>query len=300
MTAATESRGSVRATGSDGNGPTRARDGMSWPRFGTLSSYLLLSVGGVVMLFPYLWMLSTSFKAGGTWFGIGLVPEHPTIGHYLDLLRAGLLGRWYLNTLIVTAVSTVSVTFLSAIAGYAFAKYRFPGREIMFVLILASMMIPTEMLVVPWYSGVATLGWIDSLPGVAAPGLITAFGVFVMRQFMAAVPDELLDAARIDGVSEFGLFWRICVPLARSALSIVAIFTFLGTWNDFLWPLIITNSPESQTLQVGLSQLAAQETGADWGVIMAGSALASLPMLIVFLVFQKHIVGGLKFSGLKG
>ncbi len=265
-----------------------------------LVQYALLTVGGLIMVFPYLWMVSTSFKAGGTWFNLSLLPEAFSLEHYERLLSASLLPRWYLNTIIVAVVATASVLFFSSLAGFVFAKYQFRGREVMFTLILATIMIPTEMLIIPWYVGIASLGWIDSLPGLLMPSMLTAFGVFVMRQFMANIPDELLDAGRIDGVSEFGLFWRICLPLSKPALAVVAIFTFLGHWNDFLWPLIVTNSDHMQTLQVGLSRLSSLETGADWGGTMSGAALASVPMLIVFLIFQKQIVRGMKLSGLKG
>jgi multiple sugar transport system permease protein len=265
-----------------------------------LIQYALLSIGGFVMIFPYLWMVSTSVKARGTWYNISLIPEAFNLEHYDRLLGASLLPRWYLNTIIVAVVATASVAFFSSLAGFVFAKYQFRGREVMFTLILATIMIPTEMLIIPWYVGIANLGWIDSLLGLLMPSMLTAFGVFVMRQFMANIPDELLDAARIDGVSEFGLFWRICLPLSRPALAVVAIFTFLGHWNDFLWPLIVTNSDHMQTLQVGLSRLSSLETGADWGGTMSGAALASIPMLIVFLFFQKQIVRGMKMSGLKG
>jgi multiple sugar transport system permease protein len=262
--------------------------------------YTLLSVGGFIMIFPYLWMLSTSFKARGTWYNISLIPEQFSLEYYERLLSTSLLPRWYLNTLIVAVVGTISVVFFSSLAGFVFAKYHFRGREFMFVLILATIMIPSEMMIIPWYTGVAKIGWIDSIPGILMPGMLSAFGVFVMRQFMANIPDELLDAGRIDGVSEFGLFWRISFPLARPAAAVVAIFTFLGHWNDFLWPLIVTNSDRMQTLQVGLSRLSQLETGADWGGTMSGAALASIPMLIVFLFFQKQIISGMKLSGLKG
>jgi multiple sugar transport system permease protein len=245
-------------------------------------------------------MISTSLKAKGTWYNVNLIPESLSLEHYAKMLEASLLPRWYLNTAIVSVVSTLSVVFFSALAGYVFAKYKFPGRELMFTLILATIMIPTEMLIIPWYVGIAGLGMINTLPGIIIPGLLTAFGVFVMRQFIANIPDELLDAGRLDGVSEFGLFWRIVLPLARPALAVVAIFTFLGNWNDFLWPLIVANSGEMMTLQVGLSQLSANETGADWGGTMSGAALASVPMLILFLIFQKQIVRGISISGLKG
>ena len=263
-------------------------------------NYVLLSIGGLIMLFPYAWMISTSFKARGTWYNISLIPESFSLEHYARLLEASLLPRWYLNTAIVSVVSTLCVVFFGALAGYVFAKFQFPGRGLMFTLILATIMIPTEMLIIPWYVGVASVGWINTLPGIMVPGLLTAFGVFVMRQFIANIPDELLDAGRLDGMSEFGLFWRIVLPLARPALAVVAIFTFVGNWNDFLWPLIVANSGDMLTLQVGLSQLSANETGADWGGTMSGAALASIPMLVLFLIFQKQIVRGISISGLKG
>lgn len=268
--------------------------------FGSATRYLLLSIGGIIMLFPYLWMISTSLKAPGTWYNLSLIPDQVSLQHYTRILAAGLLPRWYLNSLIVATISTISVTFFSALAGYTFAKYEFRGRNVMFVLILSAIMIPTEMLIIPWYVMIAGLKWSDSYVGILMPGLLTTFGVFVMRQFMAGIPNELLDAARIDGVSEFGLFWRICVPLARPAIAVVTIFNFLGVWNDFLWPLIATNKEQIYTLQVGLSRLNSLETGADWGGTMAGAALASLPMLILFLFFQKQIVRGVSLSGIKG
>ncbi|GAB4433965.1 MAG: carbohydrate ABC transporter permease [Anaerolineae bacterium] len=270
---------------------------------GTLTramQYALLALGGFVMIFPYLWMLSTSFKARGTWYNITLIPEQFSLEHYERMLSASLLPRWYLNTIIVATIATASVAFFSSLAGFVFAKYEFRGREVMFVLILSTIMIPTEMLIIPWYVAIAQIGWIDSLVGILMPGMLSAFGVFVMRQFMGNIPNELLDAGRIDGVSEFGLFWRVCLPMARPALAVVVIFTFLGHWNDFLWPLIVVNSDHMQTLQVGLSRLTTLETGADWGGTMSGAALASIPMLIVFLFFQKHIVRGMALSGLKG
>ncbi|MBN1285527.1 MAG: carbohydrate ABC transporter permease [Anaerolineae bacterium] len=271
-----------------------------WLRPGQIAQYGLLSIGGFIMIFPYLWMVSTSLKARGTWYNISLIPEQFSLEHYDRLLGTSLLPRWYLNTLVVALVATASVAFFSSLAGYVFAKYEFFGREFMFMIILATIMIPTEMMIVPWYVGIATIGWIDTLPGIMMPGMLSAFGVFVMRQFIANTPDELLDAGRIDGVSEFGLFWRICLPLARPALAVVVIFTFLGHWNDFLWPLIVVNSDNMQTLQVGLSRLSSLETGADWGGTMSGAALASIPMLVVFMFFQKQIVRGMKMSGLKG
>ncbi|NLG99981.1 MAG: carbohydrate ABC transporter permease [Chloroflexi bacterium] len=267
---------------------------------GSVAQYGLLMIGGFIMLFPYLWMLSTSLKAPGTWYNLSLLPEQVSFAAYIRLLSSSMLPRWYLNTLIVASIGTCSVAFFSSLMGYTFAKYEFPGKNIMFLIILSAIMIPTEMLIIPWYVGVARLKLIDSYLGILMPGLVTTFGIFVMRQFIASIPNEFLDAGRIDGVSEFGLFWQICLPMARPALSVVVIFTFLGIWNDFLWPLIVSNSEKFYTLQVGLSRLNSLETGADWGGTMAGAALASIPMLILFMFFQKQIVKGVSMSGLKG
>lgn len=266
----------------------------------SLLKYLLLSVGGIMMLFPYLWMISTSLKMPGTWFNLSLFPEQFSLQHYIRLISSSMLPRWYLNSFIIASISTISVAFFSSLAGYTFAKYEFRGRNIMFLIILSAIMIPTEMLIIPWYVGIAKIKWIDSFAGILMPGMVTTFGIFVMRQFMASIPNELLDAGRIDGVSEFGLFWRICLPMAKPALAVVVIFNFLGAWNDYLWPLIATNKENMYQLQVGLSRLNSLETGADWGGTMAGAALASIPMLIFFLFFQKQIIKGVSMSGLKG
>lgn len=266
----------------------------------SIIQYAVLGIGGIIMLFPYLWMISTSLKVPGTWYNLRLLPDQISLQHYIRLLNTGLMPRWYLNTIIVSIISTASVAFFSSLTGFTFAKYKFWGRDIMFVIILTAIMIPTEMMIIPWYVGIGKLNWIDSYAGILMPGMVTAFAIFVMRQFMAGIPNELLDAGRIDGVSEFGLFWRICLPMAKPALSLVVIFNFLGSWNDYLWPLIATNSQKIFTLQVGLSRLNSLETGADWGGTMAGAALASIPVLIFFLFFQKQIVKGFSISGLKG
>jgi multiple sugar transport system permease protein len=265
-----------------------------------LIKYLYLSIVGFIMMFPFLWMVSTSFKARGTWYNISLFPEVFSLEHYRTLLTASSLPRWYLNTIIVALIATLSVAAFSSIMGFAFAKYQFPGKELMFGTLLATIMIPAEMLIIPWYVGIARIGWIDSYIGILLPGFVTVFGVFVMRQFMGNIPNDLLDAGRIDGLSEFGLFWKICMPIARPALAVVIIFTFLGNWNDFLWPLIVVNSNQMNTLQVGLSRLSSLETGADWGGTMSGAAIASIPMIIIFLFFQKYIVKGISMTGLKG
>jgi multiple sugar transport system permease protein len=211
--------------------------------------------------------------------------------------------RWYLNSFIVAVFSTASVAFFDSLAGFVFAKYKFPLKNIIFILVLSTLMIPTEMLLIPWYvmsvDGLFGQTWVDTYWGVAFPGVITAAGVFLMRQFMTGVPNELLDAGRIDGVSEFGLFWRIAIPLTLPAVAALCIFNFLGNWNAFIWPLIITSSRNMMTLPVGLSFFSS-ENGSDWHLIMTGAALSVIPLMTIFIIFQRHIIKGIALTGLKG
>ena len=275
---------------------------------GTLAVYAPLLMGAMAMLFPFFWMISTSVKPRGTWYNLNLVPESITLEHYRAVLAAPLLPRWYLNTIIISVIGTLSVAVFASLAGYGFGKHKFPGREVMFTVLLATIMIPSEMTIIPWYVLIAKLNWVDTYQAVLSRGVVTTFGIFVMRQFMAGIPNDLIDAGRIDGVSEFGLFSRICLPLARPALSVVCIFTFLARWNWFLWPLIVINSLEMNTLQVALARgtsltmeaEALYDTEPDWGPLLAGATLAAIPMLIVFSFFQRQIVRGVTLSGIKG
>jgi len=198
----------------------------------------------------------------------------------------------------VALVTTASVAFFDSLVGYTLAKLRFPGRGLIFVMILATLMIPTEMLIIPWYIMSSAYGWINTYWGIMFPGLISAFGIFLIRQFMSGVPDELLDAGRIDGVSEFGLYWRIALPQIKPAMAALCIFTFLGNWNAFLWPLIVIQTGQMRTLPVGIA-LFSGEAGSVWHLIMASSALAVLPVLAIFAVLQRQIIEGVTLTGLR-
>jgi multiple sugar transport system permease protein len=198
----------------------------------------------------------------------------------------------------VAAVTTLSVAFFDSLTGYVLAKLPFPGRNAIFVMILATLMIPTEMLVIPWYILSSAQGWINTYWGIMFPGVITAFGIFLIRQFMMGVPDELLDAGRIDGLSEFGLYWRVALPQVRPAMAALCIFTFLGNWNAFLWPMIVIQTAEMRTLPVGIA-LFSGEAGSAWHLIMAASSLAILPILLVFIVLQRQIIEGIVLTGLR-
>jgi multiple sugar transport system permease protein len=262
-------------------------------------AYLLLIVGSIVTAFPFVWMFLTSFKSFQDVFLPGFWPLNPTLENYGIVLSQTGFPRWFFNSILVAAATTVSVLFFDSLVGYTLAKLKFPGKEIVFVLILSTLMIPTEMLVIPWYVSAVKLNLTDSYLAIAMPGLISAFGVFLMRGFFEGIPDELFDAARIDGVSEFGLFWRIGLPLVKPALAALAIFSFLGNYNAYLWPLIIIGSPEMRTLPVCIA-LFSGEAGAQWHLIMTASSLAVIPVLAVFAFFQKQIIEGVVLTGVKG
>jgi multiple sugar transport system permease protein len=285
--------------------PGRKRNPLFAPGHDALSraiSYIILTLLGVTMVIPLVWMMSTSLKPYEEIILPNFLPKHPTFGNYRYVLTETALPRWYLNSLIVAVMSTVSVAFFDSLAGFVFAKYEFPGKRIVFLAFLSSLMVPTEMLIIPWFimaaHPIVGSSWIDTYWGIAFPGMITATGIFLMRQFMQGVPDELLDAARIDGVSEFGLFWRIAVPLSLPSIGALCIFNFLGNWNAFIWPLIVTSRREMMTLPVGI-QLFSSESGSNWHLIMTGASLALVPLLIVVIIFQRYIVEGIALTGLK-
>ncbi len=271
-------------------------------KLGTTLAYVVLTLGVALTLFPFLWMLLTSFKGFQELFDLSFLPSSPTLDNYRQVLGQTAYLRWFGNSLLIAGVATASVLFFDSLVGYALEKFDFPGKNVVFVLILSTLMIPTEMLVLPWYVGVVDLGLQKTPPGaylaVLFPGLMSAFGVFLMRQFFSTVPNDVLEAARIDGMGEFGIFWRIALPLVRPALASLAIFTFLGNWNAFLWPLIAIQQPQYRTLPVGLA-LFSGEAGTQWGLIMAASSLAVVPVLLVFAFFQRQIIEGIVLTGMK-
>jgi len=268
-------------------------------RPGAILIWTLLFIGGLIMVSPLLFMFSTSLKTAGQVYDLRLVPAEPTLQNYITVLSDGRFMRWFLNSTIVACTVTLSNVFFDSLVGYTLAKFEFRGRYLIFLAILSTLMIPTEMLVIPWYLMSAQLGWLDSYWGIMFPGMMTAFGTFLMKQFFETVPNDFLEAARIDGLNEFQIWWKVAMPLVTPALSALAIFTFLGNWTAFFWPLIVTTSRELYTLPVGLSSFAVEQS-IQWEMIMTGAALATLPTLLVFLVLQRYIVRGVMLAGLKG
>lgn len=268
-------------------------------KFSTLLNYMLLVLGSVVMLFPFVWMVSTSLKAPMDIFNLNIIPENPTLDNYKTIMEDSHFGKWFFNSVFIALVTTVSVAFFDTLVGYIIAKFNFIGRSLIFIAILSTLMVPTEMLIIPWYMMSTELGWTDTYWGILFPGLMTGFGVFLMKQFMESIPDDLLDAARIDGMSELMIFLKVAVPQVWSALSALAIFTFLSNWNAFLWPLIVIESPELRTLPVGMSFFASGEVESQWHLIMTGATITVAPLLIVFFILQRHIIKGITLTGMK-
>ncbi|MGJ8534570.1 MAG: carbohydrate ABC transporter permease [Alphaproteobacteria bacterium] len=261
--------------------------------------WMLLFGGGILMVMPIVYMLSTSFKFPFEVYNLKLIPEEPTLENYQLVLEDGRFFNWFTNSLVIAVLTTVSNVFFDSMVGYALCKFKFPGRYIVFIAILSTLMIPTEMLVIPWYLMSTKLGWLDTYWGIMFPGMMTAFGVFLMKQFFETVPDDFLEAARIDGLNEFQIWWTVAMPLVKPALAALAIFVFLGNWTAFIWPLIVTNSQELYTLPVGLTTFSVEQQ-VEWELIMTGAALSTLPTLVVFLIFQRFIIRGVVMAGLKG
>jgi multiple sugar transport system permease protein len=264
--------------------------------------YAILVIGCLVTLVPFLWMLSTSFKSSTEIIRMPptLVPEAPTLQSYRTIFtdpRVPLL-RFYLNSIIVTLSVVAMVLFTSSLAGFIFAKYEFFGKNVLFTLILATLMIPFMIIMIPAYLILVRLHLTDSLWGLIVPSATSAFGIFLMRQFIEGIPNELIDAARIDGSSEWGIYSRIILPQMGPALATLGIFQFMATWNDYLWPLIVITTTERRTLPIMLSWYNSQH-GSRQDLTMAASVLVILPITIVYFMFQRWIVRGIALTGFK-
>jgi len=253
-----------------------------------------------ITIAPFLWMVLTSFKdiseiiaVPPTW-----IPESFKPSNYKDAFAAAPFGRYYVNSVFVAVVVTGGQLITCSMAAFAFARIRFRGREILFYMFLGTMMIPFQVTMIPSFMILYWLGWIDTYQALIVPGLASAFGTFLMRQFFLTIPKDLEDAAYIDGCSRFGVLWRIFIPLAKPALAVLAIFTFMAVFNDFLWALIVIHSEELRTVQLGLAVFQDRHM-TEWDKLMAGSVMATLPILIVFFLAQNYFIKGITLSGMK-
>lgn len=270
-------------------------------RIGRLVLHVILIGGSIVMLLPFIWMLSTSLKDPSEIFTYPpiWIPSRIAWENYLETVSIMPFGRFYLNSLVVAVSVTLLQLLTSSLAAFAFARLRFRGREVLFLLYLATLMIPFQVTMIPNFILIRFLGWFDSYKALILPPAFSAFSTFLLRQYFRGIPMELDEAARIDGASSFRIWWQIIMPLSRPALAALAIFIFLGNWNDFLWPLVITNSLDMRTLPVGLSAFQSQFS-VQWHLLMAGAVIALIPVLAIYMFAQKWFVRGITLSGMGG
>jgi multiple sugar transport system permease protein len=271
-------------------------------RLSRAAVYSVLLLGTAVTLIPFIWMLFASFKSGTEILRVPptFIPERWTVQSYRTIFTDPNvpLGRFYLNSLFVAGSRVLITLFTSSLAGYVFCKYRFWGRNLGFALILATMMIPFQVVMIPLYLILVKMHLIDSLWGLIIPAMVDAFGIFLMRQFIEGIPSELIDAARIDGASEFRIYWRVVIPQLGAALATLGIFTFMTAWNDYLWPLIVITTHHRRTLPLLLTWYNSVH-GTRYDLTMAASILVLLPILLVYALFQRSIVRGVAMTGFK-
>ncbi|MBA0053219.1 carbohydrate ABC transporter permease [Streptomyces sp. AJS327] len=277
--------------------PGTRRDGRRRHPLGGALATAALTVGALCMLFPFAWMVLTAFQPDGS---LGSAPRFGdlTTGAFGRLDDAMPFWRILGNSVWISVVSTLAQLVTSTLAAYAFARFTFRGRETLFTLYLATMMIPQQVLLVPLFVEMKQLGLIDTYAGIMLPGLASAFGTFLIRQAMLTVPRELEEAALVDGAGPMRILWTVVLPLVRPALATFTVFGFMASWNNFLWPLVVTRSPELFTLPLGLSALQGQFT-TEWNIVMAGSVISVIPMLLLYLAAQKHVVRSIATTGLK-
>ncbi|QNO38962.1 carbohydrate ABC transporter permease [Protaetiibacter sp. SSC-01] len=266
---------------------------------GSVALHIVVVLGAIAMFFPFLWTIVTSLTPGaGLTLTPALVPSDPSLEAYWRLFAERPFGRIILNSLGLAVATTLAQLLTSATAAYAFSRLPFRGRGVVFAVYLATMMIPLQVLIVPLFVELKALGLVNTYLGALLPTLASAFGIFLLRQAVHQVPRELDEAATLDGAGHFRIFWQVILPNIRPALATLTVFAFMGSWNSFLWPLVILRSPELQTLPVALAGLQGQYT-TQWDIVMAGSVVSVLPMLALYVFAQKYVIQGVANSGLK-
>ncbi len=271
-----------------------------WAKSGLL--HLVLIVASVLAILPLLWMFSTSVKPLQEVYAYppNWIPSTFMWENFVKAWTAAPFARYTFNSVVVTSVIIVSQLFFAVLAAYVFARLKFPGRDMIFLAFLATMMVPTQVVVVPTFVIFKWLGWIDTYMGLTVPFLVSAFGTFLIRQSFLSIPEELIDAARIDGAGHLRIIWNILVPNSTPAFLSFSLLTFTWRWNDYFWPLIMTNSTAMRTLPVGLVFLRTSEGSIEWNVVMAAATFVIIPVIILFIILQKYFVQGVLSSGVKG
>ncbi|QMU96876.1 carbohydrate ABC transporter permease [Microbacterium esteraromaticum] len=264
-------------------------------------SHLVLAAGALLMVFPFAWQALTSVKTYGESILVPptMLPEVWDLANYAEVFDVLPFGQMFVNTVLMTLGRTIAQLVFCALAAYAFARLRFPGRDLIFIVFLSVLMVPGELFLLPQFQIMSSLGWLNTLQALIVPGMFNAFGTFLLRQYFLTLPMELDEAAELDGCNPWRSFWHVTLPLASPALVTLAVLAVLYSWNDLMWPLIVNTRQETMTLTVGLATLQGDQI-TDYPVIMAGSVMATIPILIVFILLQRRVIEGIAFSGLKG
>lgn len=262
--------------------------------------YTTINLGALIMIIPFLWMLSTSIKDQGATMTLPpqFIPETITFTNYAQVAESFSIWKFLFNSFFVAVTSTLGQLLLCSMAAYAFSRLHFKGRDTLFLIYLATLMVPMQVTMTPQFILMKYLGWLDTYQGLILPGLFNAFGTFLLRQFFLGIPKSLEEAAFIDGASHFRVFFQIILPLSKPALATLAIFSFMQSWNNFLWPLIIVSNQDLMTLPLGLSILQGR-WATDWNLLMAGVVISVIPILAVYLFAQKYFIKGITLSGIK-
>ena len=270
-----------------------------------ISAYVVLIIGALSMIMPFLWMVTTSLKTLNAifvqpknWIQM-FVPTMLVWQNYVDAWTKVPFGQFYLNSIIVGMAVTVGQVFTSSLAAYAFARLTFPGRDKLFFAYLATMMIPGSVTMIPVYVLMRVFRWVDTYQALIIPAIFSAYGTFMLRQFFMTLPKDLEDAAKIDGCGFFRIYMTIILPLSKPALATLTVFTFMGNWGSFMWPLLVTNTMTMRTLPIGLESFKTQYS-TDWHLLMAGSVMVMLPIVIIFIFTQRYFVESIKLTGVKG
>jgi len=259
---------------------------------------LITAILALMTLFPLLWMLSIAFKPAAESFSSNLIPQSPTFDNFIYVLTGVPFIRYMINSFVISATVTIVALFFHTMAGYALARLRFPGREIIFLSIFSTFLVSLPVVIVPLFIIVRAMGMLNSYAGLIIPAIFNAFGIFLLRQYYLSMPKEIEEAARIDGAGYWRIYWNIILPLSRPIMSALAILFFLANWNSFLWPLTIASDPDLWVVQVGIANFKSQYA-ASWNYMMAASTIVAIPTLVLFVIFQRQIMDSLKTSGLK-
>lgn len=263
--------------------------------------HVLLISGAVIMIIPFIWMVSTALKTFAESMQVPptMWPTELIFSNFTQVFEAINFFQYYWNSILVTLGRTVGQLFFCSLTAFVFARMDFPGKNILFILILSVLMVPSQIVMIPSYVVMRELGWINTFYALITPGIFSAFGVFLLRQFFMVIPRELDEAAKMDGCSFFGIYWRIILPLSKPALVALSIFAIISTWNDFLWPLIVTNSDDMRVLSIGIASFQGQYN-TQFPLLMSGALMATAPMIIIFIFLQKYFIKGIALTGSKG